>query len=325
MPNVLTPPSLRALVRRLRRQPSGAVLVYHRVADAAWDPFGQAVHPATFARQLRIARRFGTIVPAGELVARIDRADRIDRAIAVTFDDGYADNLTTAAPIAAELDVPITVFVTVQPVRDGVPFWWDTLGLAMLEGATASDDITVAGTLSLSVRSRDDRTVAMHRLHSIMRHSSAGHRAALLRDVVASLPHRAVNEVGRPMTVTELRQLAEHPGVSIGAHTMTHPLLAALDMDEQRSELSASREALGQMLGAPVPLMAYPFGKPGDLSATTQALARAAGYDAAFTTVPASVSADTNPFAIPRLTMHEWPDEVFASKLEALVGPPING
>lgn len=325
MPNVFSPGALLARARRAwrRREPRGVVLVYHRVARTASDPFGQAVDPATFERQLRLLPRFGTIVPATELVARVRRGAPVDRAIVVTFDDGYVDNLTTAAPIAGRLGVPITVFVTVQPIRDGTPFWWDQLGLAMLgpERPAAAGDVVVGG-ISFSLRSGPERMEAVRRIHEMMRRESADRRAALLREVVARLPDIGAADAGWPMTAAELRELSALPGVTIGAHTMTHPSLAALAEAEQRREMSASRAELERLLGAPPELMAYPFGKPGDISAQTQGLARAAGFAAAFTTVPHPVNARSDPFAIPRLTVHEWPDDTFTAKLEELLGPP---
>jgi hypothetical protein len=69
--------------------------------------------------------------------------------------------------------------------------------------------------------------------------------------------------------------------------------------------------------------MAYPFGKEGDVSAATRAESRSAGFDAAFTTMPFAVGDRADPFAIPRLTVHEWTADVFTRKLEALVGPPL--
>ncbi|HEU4721982.1 MAG TPA: polysaccharide deacetylase family protein [Gemmatimonadaceae bacterium] len=317
-----------AALRRLwrGRRPSAAVLVYHRVARAAWDPFGQAVDPATFERQLEIARRFGSVLSAPELAGRLARGESIARTITVTFDDGYVDNLTTAAPIAARLDVPITVFVAMEPVLDGTPFWWDQLAVAVLRADGASPEhreIAIGGDPPLPLRTSEERQDALQRLHAVMRRSSAGRRAAMLREIVAQLDGSSTDDSGRPMTADELRRLAALPGVHVGSHTMTHPSLAALDVEEQRAEMAESRQALERLLGAPARLMAYPFGKDGDVSAATRAASRSAGFDAAFTTMPFAVGMDADPFAIPRLTVHEWTADVFTQKLASLVGPPL--
>lgn len=317
-----------AALRRIwrgRRQ-SSAVLVYHSVARDAWDPFGQGVHPATFEQQLRIMQRFGSIIDSGELVERLARGQSIARTITVTFDDGYVDNLTTAAPIAARLGVPITVFVAMQPVIDGTPYWWDQLARSVLgaeQSALSIGEIAPGTAAPFPLGTAEERLESLQRLHLLMRRSTAARRAAILAEIVARLGTPAPPHAGRPMTPDEVRRLAAMPGVRIGAHTMTHPSLASLDVDEQRAEMTASRQALEELLGEPVGLMAYPFGKDGDVSAATREASRSAGYDAAFTTMPFPVGADADRFAIPRLTAHEWTEETFAQKLEAFVGPPL--
>jgi peptidoglycan/xylan/chitin deacetylase (PgdA/CDA1 family) len=319
-----TPSSVAAWARRVARswRSRAAVLVYHRVARAAADPFGQAVDPATFERQLRVARRYGTIMAAAELVERLARGAPIDRALVVTFDDGYADTLSVAAPIAASLDVPVTVFVAVQPVLDGAPFWWDALGSAVLAGEPPAGGIVRLAGRELALGSPAGRARALEELHGELRRAGAARRAELLDAIVGLLPYHGPADPGRPMTEEELRRLAALPGVAVGAHTMTHPSLAALDAAEQRREMSESREALERLLGTRVRLLAYPFGKRGDVSAETRRMARAAGFDAAFTTVPRPVDRRADPYAIPRLTVHEWSDDAFAAKLDAVIGPP---
>jgi peptidoglycan/xylan/chitin deacetylase (PgdA/CDA1 family) len=308
-----------------RRRPSSAVLVYHRVAAADADPFGQAVRPETFERQLGLLRRFGSLVSAGDVVARLARGDSADRLLSVTFDDGYVDNLTTASPIATRLGVSVTVFVAVGPVLGGTRFWWDELAGAVLSPAMSPDDTLMVGDLSLPVGSDADRMAAIAAVHAMMRRAPAGRRESLLREVHAQLGrhHGSAPDAGRPMTREELVRLAALPGVEIGAHTVTHPSLAALTQDEQMAEMRGSRTALEQLLGRQVRLLAYPFGKDDNVSPETRELAKAAGFDAAFTTIPLPVRPETDRFAVPRLTVHEWPDHVFIDKIGALVGPPV--
>lgn len=242
-------PPFRAVGARLR--PRAVVLLYHRVGEPAVDPFGQAVSPATFASHLEMLRNRYTVLPLPDLLARFP-----DGAVAVTFDDGYADNLTAAWPVAARLGVPLTVFVTVQPVLDEKPFDWDE---------------------------REDQ--------------------------------------GRPLTVAELRELAALPGVGIGAHTMTHPRLATLSAGEQRRELAEGRARLAELIGRRVDLLAYPFGKPGDLAPETPHLAAEAGYRAAFLSQAGRIVPSSPRYLLPRLSVHDWPAGELARRLEECFDP----
>jgi len=286
-------PPLRGLARRVR--PRAAILVYHRVAAPVDDPYGQAVPPETFAAHLDLLTRAYRVLPLSELVDALPRRRYLDRSVAVTFDDGYADNLTAAWPLAAERGVPITVFAAAGPVLDGDGFWWDELAARVPEPAA---------------RGRHHQ-----RLKSL---PCEERRRALGKLGTASASEAA----GRPLTPGELRDLAGRPGVEIGAHTLSHPALAALPAEEQRQEIVQSRERLEALLGRPVRFLAYPFGKPKDVSAETIGLARAAGFRAAFTTVPQRIVPSTPRFALPRLTIHAVPAAALARQLDQILGEP---
>jgi peptidoglycan/xylan/chitin deacetylase (PgdA/CDA1 family) len=230
-------------------RPRAAVLLYHRVAEPETDPHRQAVRPAVFESHLEMLRREYHVAALPDLVGKTYR----DRTVAVSFDDGYADNLTAAAPIAARLGFPITVFVTVQPVLDGRPFPWDER-----------------------------------------------------------------EEHGRPLTVEELRRLAALPGVGIGAHTMTHPRLSSIPLEDQRRELTESRRRLAELTSRPVDLFAYPFGKPGDVGPETPRLAEEAGYRAAFLSQAGRILRSSPRYLLPRLSVHDWPAEALARKLDGI-------
>lgn len=276
-------------MRLLRdRRPRAVVLAYHRVADAGDDPYGQAVRPETFARHLELLARQHAIVPLGELVACLPGGRYRDGTVALTFDDGYADTLSEALPIAANL--PVTVFVTVEPVLEGGRFWWDE----------------IAG-MELAAR---------RELHARLKGLPGDERREFLATVESDGSDR-----GRPLTVDELRDLACRPGVEIGAHTLSHPSLARLPADEQVRELAGSRTRLEGLLDQPVTLLAYPFGKPDDVSEETIDLARRGGYEAAFTTVPGCLIPSSPLFALPRLTVHEWPAESLSKRLRELITP----
>ena len=112
------------------------MLLYHRVAELASDPQCLAVSPARFADHLDVIRRHGLPVSLADLVDRSQREAVPAGAVAVTFDDGYADNLTTALPLLAAADVPATVMVSTLPLAHGREFWWDELERRLLGAGT---------------------------------------------------------------------------------------------------------------------------------------------------------------------------------------------
>ena len=126
--------------RFVRRQgPRPLILMYHRVATPAVDPWGLAVHPDRFETHLDVLRLRRTPLAMSELVRRFHDRSLPDDAVAVTFDDGYADNVTEARPRLAAGDVPATIFLAAGAVGQEREFWWDEVARAILGRHDALD------------------------------------------------------------------------------------------------------------------------------------------------------------------------------------------
>ncbi len=117
---------------------SGVVLMYHRVAALTEDPYGLAVHPRRFAEQVRHLSGLRCVVPLSEMIRRGRAAT-----IALTFDDGYADNATVAGPLLAQTGLPATFFITTRQLG-ARRFWWDRLAAAFLGEHVLPDGIEVS-------------------------------------------------------------------------------------------------------------------------------------------------------------------------------------
>src|SRR5215211_2862203 len=115
--------------------------MYHRVAIAADDAYGIAVSPANFVAQMEYLSRLRCVVP---LIEVLKPATCLQ--VAITFDDGYADNATTAAPVLASAGLPATYFITTATLG-GQHFWWDRLAAGLLGAYTKPNgvDICVGG------------------------------------------------------------------------------------------------------------------------------------------------------------------------------------
>src|SRR5690242_19657355 len=115
---------IRRLGRRVSRtlnrfRSSALILLYHRVADLATDPFEQAISPRRFEEHLEVLVRRAQPVGLTELLKRLSTGKIAQRSAVVTFDDGYADNLHAAAPILQKHGVPATFFLSTGPIQTG--------------------------------------------------------------------------------------------------------------------------------------------------------------------------------------------------------------
>ena len=328
----------RALAGAIRRRsPHGVVLLYHRVAGPRRDPQWLDVSPKHFDAQLDVIVRSATPLTLDEFESR-RRAGRLPRrAVAVTFDDGYADNLHAAAPALARHGIAATVFITAGMIGSRREFWWDEI-----ERIAFAPELPAAAVPGTGIRwsaadaappppdSADDTWTMLRADDPTPRHRLYRALASALRRLSTPLREARLAEWrawatvptdGRPshraLTVEELRTLAALHGISIGAHTLTHPSLAAIAADEQAGEIAGSRAWLEQVLGTPVRSFAYPFGTPDDVSGATVRAASAA-CDYAMSTSPGVAWRWSSRWRIPRTIVRDWDADAFASRLDAM-------
>ena len=276
-----------------------AILIFHRVHAQPDALFPGEMHAATFRARLDWVRRVCNVLPLGEAVDRLAERRLPSRALAITFDDGYADNATVALPILRELGIPATFFVATG-FLDGGRMWNDTVIEAVRRTRSPQLDLGALGLPRVDVANDASRRTtiaallpALKRLPSDARQASVDRIAEI---AAAELPDDLM------MTAADVRKLAA-AGMGVGAHTITHPILSVVDDVTARREMASSREALERLLGERVRFFAYPNGKPTtDYRKRHVALAREVGFDAAFSTAPGAGRAGDSPFELPRFT-----------------------
>jgi peptidoglycan/xylan/chitin deacetylase (PgdA/CDA1 family) len=304
------------LLRRVSpsRIPGEAVLLmYHRVGDMGSNGGGTTVSATRFAEHLQALRARFLVVPLGDLVGSLAEGKVPRRSVAITFDDGYVDNLTVAKPILERHDVPATVFVVSGYVGSGRRFWWDELEWIctaphMLPGRL---ELTIrAEAKTWSVGSNAERRPLFRELREALGPLEAGERDEVLSQLRSWAGLVENPDEVETMTVEQLHALARDDTVEIGAHTVTHPRLPAVSPERQLEEIRGSVRQLESILGRPVTLFSYPFGAH---DRTTVTCAHEARVACACTTVAGGVHGSTDRYRVPRLYVGDWPaDELVA-------------
>ena len=319
------------------RRPRAVVLVYHRVGTGGLDPWQLTIDPQIFAAQMETLASCWSPISLAELVEGFQMQRLPERAVAVTFDDGYADNLEVAAPILLEHSIPATLFVATDLIDSGGPLWWDELAWLLLEPAR------LPPTLMLS--SCDGRQWPIPRLPADQRWSAetapspweAEPKTRLrafydvwlaLRALDAQTREAALEEIAawadspRPrgrvlLTWDQLREFSRLPGFGLGAHTLTHPALPDCSPEDARAEIAGGADRLREQVGVEVKQFAYPFG------AWNQSIARLVadlGFRAAYTTDGNAISWSSSPHALARVPAEGQGPPEFAGLLAALSG-----
>lgn len=275
-----------------------SILGYHNVGPTWRFPAAPGAGIRILGRQLRFLKRAANIVA---LDAALDalRAGRAlpPRAVAITFDDGYRDNLTQAIPLLERLRIPATMFLVPGFLSGQEHAWWERLGWAVRRSRAGALDFDGQ---RLDLHTAADRHAALAVVEEAVKRFDHAERQSAVDSVVAALePAGAYHHEALFMDWDGARSVVR-AGISIGSHTMRHAILAREPERAQREELSRSRTLLESELQTAVRTLAYPNGQPGDHDAVTVAAAREAGYSHAFVARGCTSCATTPPFDMRR-------------------------
>jgi peptidoglycan/xylan/chitin deacetylase (PgdA/CDA1 family) len=305
---------LRWAKRSLASKQGVVVLTFHRVLPddefaRTFSPPGMVMRERTFEAAVRhvATHHYPVAIDAKALTGR-SSSDKLR--VALTFDDGWADNAHFAAPIVRKYGVPLAIFVCPGRMETSFPFWPERVG-SLCEAAGRGGymariiERVVARTgKALETRAESDAKQATTQLIAVLKALPPEQRRGIVTELFEEFRHRLESknlEMNSTMTWKELQELSRQ-GVLFGSHTQTHQILTQLSADAVERELMDSKQTLAQRLGQPCFAFAYPNG---DWSQVVRAFVAKAGYTRAFHTVPGAWTADTDPLLIPRVNMWE--------------------
>ena len=297
---------LLGLARLVRARARAIVLRYHAVTESEVPVVYAAPDvciPVTALRlQMAFVKRAYTVVSLDALVDALARGGRLPRrALAVTFDDGYADNHRLGLPILQALGVPATVYVATGAVDGKVPFW--VAAVRALALAAPGPMLEVEGLGALALDGPGGREEAAKGLTRALVQIDAEVRNARL--MAAASAHgvdlRAALD-GTMLTWGQIRELAG-AGWTIGAHTVTHSNVALVDPARAEAEIAGSRDALAAAIGTAVCHFCYPNsgGQHAYFGPGVVEILRRTGFRSATTSRPGGIRPQSDPFLLPRL------------------------
>jgi peptidoglycan/xylan/chitin deacetylase (PgdA/CDA1 family) len=318
--------------------PQGLILMYHRVGEEDIDPWSLRVTPEHFAQHLAVLRQHTQPMSLKQLAQAHQEGNICDRAVAITFDDGYANNLHQAKPLLEKYQIPATVFVATEYLENNREFWWDELERIILHTEELPEK------LSLTINQQEQRwelgtainyskSEAWHnrnlpawnalpgsRLHFYyelwqqLQPLTPTQRQPLLAQIKAWANYQFCEPrlSHRPLTVSELAEIEQGGTIELGGHTVSHPLLSEQSVAVQREEIKQSKLDLERLLNHPVHSFAYPFGA---YQSETLTLVEEAGFKYACSTVETSVWHKSDRFSLPRFEVQNWDKAEFEQRL----------
>jgi peptidoglycan/xylan/chitin deacetylase (PgdA/CDA1 family) len=277
-----------------------SILIYHRVLPETDPIFPYEPTVESFDAQMRRLRRVFNVLPLPEAVDQLKEGTLPARAVCITFDDGYADNVTLALPILQKHGLHATFFIATAYL-DGGRMFNDTVIEAIRRADRPHADLTSLGLGMHDLSTPEVKARAIGHILPKVKYLPLGEREATVAEVAKHLTQAALPD-DLMMSTGQLLRLHE-AGMEIGGHTARHPILAKLDAAAARAEIAAGKAWLESTLDTRVRLFAYPNGKPGtDYRPDQAAIVRSLGFTAAVSTSPGVATNSSDLFHLPRYT-----------------------
>ncbi|PSL44943.1 polysaccharide deacetylase [Chitinophaga niastensis] len=308
-------------------QRPAVILLYHRVTELSQDPQQLSVSPAHFNDQLAHLKSDYNVLDADQFLYHVQHKKAFpERAVFVTFDDGYADNYHEAMPLLVKHEVPALFYITTSKIDTSYELWWDDLERILLTDGTlpATLQINIDGRLwEYATGTLTAIRETYYALQTILRFCKPAVIEAAMQQLYDWSGKSAMGRAShRLMTWDEVRDIGQSPFATIGCHTHRHPAVGMLTYEEQLAEIGASKEILEAILAAPQVHFSYPFGGRKFLgskryyNADSIRACKALGLQLVCANYHGQVHSWSNPFALPRILVRDWPLEVFRQHME---------
>jgi len=313
-------------LRAVRPDHQLPILRYHAICGPEGDDYAEAsicVTPAAFAQHVEYLTSKYTVVALPEAVRRMQTGKPLPRnAVALTFDDGYADNLA-AARVLHEHGATATFYITAGCLFGEMPFWPAEIRQLIARIGAPAIHLTATGRdISIPCGTRAARQAAARTLARLFKSHPIPVREAL-REQLREQAGRPV--AASPMlTWDQLREM-HRLGMTIGAHTVTHPNLPSAGLADATAEIVGSKARLEREIGAEVTMFSYPNGGAERYyTPDLQRVVRDAGYTAATTSFNGFAGPASDPYALERVQVAERLDDlVFALEVERYLFKPV--
>ena len=297
--------SLKSLIR-----PQVAILLYHLVSPDQDKQFlARVLSPQSFEKQLEDLSRSYELLPLDKLAWYIQQGKALPKkAVAITLDDGYKDNYLYAYPILKKHHVPATMFIATGHIGTERLFWYNKVKYIFQVTRLVEASLDELGKLSL--QSISDRLKASSLVREKLKRMPEWKRNSLLERLANALNVNIPDNLGKDAILSwgEVREMSDL-GIAFGAHTVSHPILTNLPLEQAKHEITQSKKDIEEKLGQPVTAFAYPNGGPRDFNSHIASLVKESGFLCAVTAIPHWITPKANIYELGRIRASDDPNQ----------------
>lgn len=287
--------------------------IFHRVLPRPDPIFPDEPDAVRFDQMLGWIKSWFNVLPLDVAVEQLKTQQLPPRAAAISFDDGYADNYSVALPILQMHNLPACFFIATG-FLDGGRMWNDTVIESIRSYGERRLDLTSIGLGDHPVGSPEEKRVAIEAIIGQIKYLPVSERLELTDKLAGAAS--ASPPADLMMTSSQIKELFA-AGMQIGAHTVSHPILASTSIPEARLEIMNSKIFLETLLRTNINLFAYPNGKPGkDYFPEHADVVRELGFNAAVSTASGCATyEESDPYQLPRFTPWDKAKNRFGTRM----------
>lgn len=313
--------------------------MYHRVTEPESNIWDITVRPSHFEQHLQVLQEIGNVVPLKELVNGVKNKKVRKNSIAITFDDGYADNYSIACPLLEKYAMPATFFVASANIDTSAAFWWDELEQIILYAAYLPPRLSIAinnqkmefllneearltepqRTVNRSWKACDETPPSIRcnifyqvwQQLKLVSHEMQQQHLKEIRQWAST--DKVLQPQYKSMSSAQLLDLTSKALFDLGAHTVTHPSLAHHTPQRQKQEMTENKKHLEAITGKEAALISYPYG---DYNTDTITAAADSKFIAAFTTEERVITKNSSAYKLARFQVKDWDGSEFRTHLK---------
>lgn len=227
-----------------------------------------------FAQHMQVIKRSRRAISLEQMVDGLHAGDALGNTVAITFDDGYENNVLEAAPILADFDIPATFFLATGLIGGTGFIWPDRIEMA-LERSRKKVVNFPGHPASMPIASVDEKHQALVAIKRFLKQQPMNDLEHAVQDIADRLEvfDTCADEDYKFMNWDQARALL-CSGFGIGAHTVTHPVLAKIPFDSAVNEIVKSRDTIVRETGQCSSTFCFPNGKSDDFNPALQAFCR---------------------------------------------------
>lgn len=243
-----------------KSQTKVAILTYHRVSNKCDDWSLNPLPVESFEEHLKFLTNSYNIISLEDLVDMMIKKEPVtEKTLVLTFDDGYKDNYTNAYPLLQKYEIPATIFLTSKLIGTGELIWYDELGYIIYN--TSVNEIKTGKLGDYAIYSKFEKYQALSDIKRKLIKLSELEKTALIDKLADICKVEISSHIGKELMLSwdEITEMDAN-NITFGAHTVNHPVLPNLNIQEAKLEILESKNVLEKNLNKPINCFSYPYG-----------------------------------------------------------------